>query len=71
MISLFLLIAALATGNGITILCVVSFLAFVWSLIISAIKSNNDCKKKYESNPIDRHMDENYADIDWLRKGKM
>lgn len=22
-------------------------------------------------NPIDKHMDDNYADIDWLRKGKL
>lgn len=21
--------------------------------------------------PIDKHMDENYADVDWLRKGKL
>ncbi len=24
-----------------------------------------------KKDPIDRHMDENYADIDWLRKGKL
>lgn len=22
-------------------------------------------------NPIDKHMDENYGDVDWLRKGKL
>lgn len=22
-------------------------------------------------NPIDKHMDDNYADVDWLRKGKL
>ena len=21
--------------------------------------------------PIDKHMDDNYADVDWLRKGKL
>jgi hypothetical protein len=24
-----------------------------------------------QKDPIDRHMDENYADVDWLRKGKL
>ena len=24
-----------------------------------------------KKNPIDKHMDDNYGDIDWLRKGKL
>ncbi len=24
-----------------------------------------------KKDPIDKHMDENYGDIDWLRKGKL
>ena len=24
-----------------------------------------------KKNPIDKHMDRNYADVDWLRKGKL
>ncbi len=24
-----------------------------------------------KKDPIDEHMDENYADVDWLRKGKL
>ena len=24
-----------------------------------------------EKDPIDKYMDDNYADIDWLRKGKL
>jgi len=27
--------------------------------------------KKERKDPIDQYMDDNYADIDWLRKGKL
>ena len=30
-----------------------------------------DAAASRKKDPIDKHMDENYGDIDWLRKGKL
>lgn len=67
MISLIILICAIQTKNLFCILITTLFLIVIWSHIINAIKSNNLSKK----NPIDKHMDDNYADINWLKNKKL
>ncbi len=77
MISIMLLIAAFRTGDGITVLLTIVGLAVFWTFVISEIRNVREAKssgartRTAEQDPIDRHMDENYADIDWLRKGKL
>lgn len=73
MFSIFLLIAAFQTGNGLTILFVATILGYFWSFIISEIKRSTNTKGTYQKkqNPIDKHGDENYGTIDWLRNGKL
>ncbi len=57
------------------IFCIGLFIAPIW-LIGKAIAGkgrsvppNTSAPRKKD--PIDAHMDENYADVDWLRKGKL
>ena len=46
-------------------------------VLIKVLSGRNDPPKSEpprtapRRDPIDKHMDENYADIDWLRKGKL
>ncbi len=77
MISIMLLIAAFRTGDGLTVLLTIVGLAVFWTFVISEIRNIREAKRSRkqirpkEQDPIDKHMDENYADIDWLRKGKL
>ncbi len=50
----------------IAVFLVIFFLAIIIFAALADIKRGPRPK-----DPIDRHMDENYADIDWLRKGKL
>ena len=47
------------------------FPIFVIIGIIGALTGKGGKQKPAPKDPIDRHMDENYADINWLRKGKL
>ncbi len=38
---------------------------------VSGTGKNNNPSPPSGQDPIDKYMDENYADIDWLRKGKL
>ena len=58
--------------------CIGLFIAPIW-LIGKAIEGKERSERSVPPNasaprkkdPIDVHMDENYADVDWLRKGKL
>ncbi len=54
------------------IFCIGLFIAPIW-LIGKAIagKGRSVPPNTSEKDPIDAYMDENYADLDWLRKGKL
>ena len=39
--------------------------------IISAFSDKGTNNQPRPKDPIDKYMDDNYADIDWLRKGKL
>ena len=41
------------------------------AIIGIAAHGNSKPHAPRKKNPIDKHMDDNYADIDWLRKGKL
>ena len=41
------------------------------AIIGIAAHGNSKPSVPRKKNPIDKHMDDNYADIDWLRKGKL
>ena len=77
MISIMLLIAAFRTGDGLTVLFTIVGLAVFWTFVISQLRNVREEKRSEmeirteEQDPIDKHMDDNYADIDWLRKGKL
>jgi|GEM_PF-6287193 len=79
--SIMILIAGISAGGG---ACLVAFFVVgaFWTMVIAyaeeAKKKENQKKdtiqirvKTDNRDPIDRYMDENYADINWLRKGKL
>ena len=69
MITIAIIIAGIMSGEIIPALCIV---AFGWLiLIIGIMGAKSDLKNPRPQDPIDKHGDENYGDIDWLRKGKL
>ena len=52
---------------------VVLFVAFILIIagIAGAFTSKGSNQKPTPKDPIDQYMDDNYADIDWLRNGKL
>ena len=59
----------------ILIFCIALVLAPL-CLIVQAVSRRGKAAPPTEpaprrKDPIDEHMDENYADIDWLRRGKL
>jgi len=80
MFSIMLLIAAFQTGDITMILLVMGALGWLWYMIISefqkgaraaSTKQSRQYQSKPKQNPIDKHGDEVYGTIDWLRNGKL
>ena len=53
------------------IVCGVALIFAVAAIIGIASRGNSKPAAPRKKNPIDKHMDDNYGDIDWLRKGKL
>lgn len=70
MFTIALIIAGIKSG---TMHIVIPILFFLWFAIISCIPSKQQLQKKtrVKKNPIDKHGDEVYGTIDWLRDGKL
>lgn len=45
----------------------------IYALVKAVVDTKRGVKPQPPTpkDPIDKHMDDNYADIDWLRKGKL
>ena len=39
--------------------------------IVSAVSGKGSSSRPTPKDPVDQYMDDNYADIDWLRNGKL
>lgn len=62
MFTIFILLAGIMSGEfGLALLIVI----FGWMIIISASKRN------VKTHSIDKYMDENYGDINWLENHKL
>jgi len=55
--------------------CIITVIIAPVYLIIRAIVGGGSKQSKppaaHRQNPVDKHMDDNYADIDWLRNRKL
>ena len=56
------------------VLLIISALALIFGIagiIGIAVRGKAEPPAPRKKDPIDKHMDDNYGDIDWLRKGKL